>query len=132
MADEQINGIAGTNGEETTSTKDVAVKKTRGPRRPKNAIGAAVNAENGIADKPAKKTRAKRGTKTAEAKAPRAPRVSNRSGSTTMLPASASPTAVDEFADLLGLEEENRSLRKQLAEKLRAENADLRKRLGQN
>lgn len=36
----------------------------------------------------------------------------------------------DEFADLVALEEENQRLRKLLAEKLRAENADLRKRLG--
>ncbi|MBY2967336.1 transcriptional regulator [Rhizobium leguminosarum] len=40
-----------------------------------------------------------------------------------------SVAAVDEFADLLQLEEENQKLRKLLAEKLRAENADLRKRL---
>jgi putative transposase len=38
--------------------------------------------------------------------------------------------AGDEFADLVQLEEENQRLRKILAEKLRAENADLRKRLG--
>jgi putative transposase len=38
--------------------------------------------------------------------------------------------AMDEMADLLQLEEENKRLRKTLAEKLRAENADLRKRLG--
>lgn len=38
--------------------------------------------------------------------------------------------AGDELADLVKLEEENQRLRKQLAEKLRAENADLRKRLG--
>jgi putative transposase len=36
----------------------------------------------------------------------------------------------DELADLVQLEEENQRLRKQLAEKLRAENAELRKRLG--
>ncbi|MCY1740778.1 SyrB-like regulator [Ensifer sp. SL37] len=36
----------------------------------------------------------------------------------------------DEISDLLELEEENARLRKTLAEKLRAENADLRKRLG--
>jgi hypothetical protein len=45
----------------------------------------------------------------------------------------AMPVAVaaagDEMADLLQLEEENQKLRKLLAEKLRAENADLRKRL---
>ncbi|SEP37467.1 hypothetical protein SAMN05216228_11381 [Rhizobium tibeticum] len=40
-----------------------------------------------------------------------------------------SVAAVDEFADLLQLEEENQRLRKLLAETLRAENADLRKRL---
>lgn len=44
--------------------------------------------------------------------------------------ATASPTAVnEEMADLLQLEEENQKLRKLLAEKLRGENADLRKRL---
>jgi putative transposase len=40
--------------------------------------------------------------------------------------------AMDEMADLIQLEEENKRLRKTLAEKLRAENADLRKRLGLN
>jgi hypothetical protein len=35
----------------------------------------------------------------------------------------------DEMADILQLEAENQRLRKLLAEKLRAENADLRKRL---
>ncbi|ACM31154.1 SyrB2 transcriptional regulator (plasmid) [Rhizobium rhizogenes K84] len=36
----------------------------------------------------------------------------------------------DEFADLVQLERENQRLRQILAEKLRAENAELRKRLG--
>jgi cell shape-determining protein MreC len=44
-------------------------------------------------------------------------------------PTAPSVAAADEFADLLQLEEENQRLRKLLAEKLRAENADLRKRL---
>ncbi|MBO9101048.1 MULTISPECIES: SyrB-like regulator [Rhizobium] len=39
-------------------------------------------------------------------------------------------TASDDMADLLQLEEDNKKLRHALAEKLRAENADLRKRLG--
>lgn len=48
----------------------------------------------------------------------------------TMDAAPAVPVnAIDDMAELLRLEEENRSLRKQLSEKLRAENADLRKRL---
>lgn len=38
-------------------------------------------------------------------------------------------TPADDMADLLQLEEENQRLRKLLAEKLRSENADLRKRL---
>ncbi|OWK25349.1 hypothetical protein AJ87_11060 [Rhizobium yanglingense] len=42
----------------------------------------------------------------------------------------ATVPATDEVADLIQLEEENKSLRKTLADKLRAENADLRKRLG--
>jgi putative transposase len=36
----------------------------------------------------------------------------------------------DEFADLVQLEQENQKLRKLLAEKLRSENADLRRKLG--
>lgn len=39
-------------------------------------------------------------------------------------------SAGDEFAELVQLEEENQRLRKQLAEKLRTENTELRKRLG--
>lgn len=41
----------------------------------------------------------------------------------------AATSAGDEMADLLQLEEENKRLRKLLAEKLRAENADLRQKL---
>ncbi|RWX81474.1 transcriptional regulator [Neorhizobium lilium] len=42
---------------------------------------------------------------------------------------SAETAAIDALTDLLQLEEENQRLRKLLAEKLRAENADLRRRL---
>ncbi|WP_306372095.1 hypothetical protein [Rhizobium aegyptiacum] len=44
--------------------------------------------------------------------------------------APAPAPAPDELEDLLQLEEENKRLRKLLAEKLRQENTDLRKRLG--
>ncbi|KQU96020.1 MULTISPECIES: hypothetical protein [unclassified Ensifer] len=44
--------------------------------------------------------------------------------------ASSSVSAIDEMADLIQLEEENKMLRKELATKLRAENSELRKRLG--
>jgi putative transposase len=54
-------------------------------------------------------------------------------GSVQPAPATIAPPAAagDEMADLMRLEEENKSLRKELSDKLRAENADLRKRLGQ-
>ncbi|AXO68558.1 MULTISPECIES: hypothetical protein [Rhizobium/Agrobacterium group] len=46
-------------------------------------------------------------------------------------PVSAASLSVDdELAEFIQLEEENRRLRKLLSEKLRAENADLRKRHG--
>jgi putative transposase len=41
-------------------------------------------------------------------------------------------TDLDEMADLIQLEDENKRLRKALSDKLRAENVDLRKRLGLN
>jgi len=44
-------------------------------------------------------------------------------------PATVVSSAGDEMADLLQLEEENQRLRKLLAERLRSENADLRKKL---
>ncbi|MBB3610657.1 transposase [Rhizobium sp. BK602] len=48
-------------------------------------------------------------------------------------PAVTSPAAIgDELSDLVQLEKENQRLRKVLAEKLRAENAELRKKLGLN
>ena len=39
-------------------------------------------------------------------------------------------SAVDELAEFTKLDEENRRLRKQLSDKLRAENVELRRRLG--
>jgi len=44
--------------------------------------------------------------------------------------ATSSPMVVDDLADLLQLEEDNQRLRKSPPEKLRAENASLRDRLG--
>ncbi|CAN7709342.1 transcriptional regulator [Neorhizobium tomejilense] len=73
----------------------------------------------------------KRGRKAkADEGAPSAKRAPVKRAAKAVLAATApSVAAVDEFADLLQLEEENQRLRTQLAEKLRAENADLRKRL---
>jgi hypothetical protein len=135
MADENtienasLNAVAETTGETPT------VKKTRGPGRSRLAREAKIAAEAASAvEPPVKKTRAKRGSKSA-AKAiettesaavkTRAPR-----GRAASKVAQAGAVSTDEFADLLALEQENLALRKQLSEKLRAENADLRKRLG--
>jgi hypothetical protein len=52
-----------------------------------------------------------------------------RGPKTVKLSTAPSTAAIDQISDLLQLEEENQRLRKLLAEKLRAENADLRKRL---
>lgn len=94
----------------TDATADTAVgtaagngQKKRG-RKPQVVEGAAVG----------KRAYAKRAPKVEQAA---------KGGSTP---------AGDEMADLLQLEEENQKLRKLLAEKLRAENADLRKKLKLN
>jgi len=93
--------VAGEPAAALNATAGKRGKQTRG-RKPK-AIEVAVSA---------KSVPVKRGPKAVQA-------------ATTAAPAAA----IDEMADLLQLEEENQRLRKLLAEKLRAENADLRRRL---
>ena len=112
-------------------------KKARAPRRSKAAIDAAVAAEPAKAEKVAKE-RKKRGPKTAQATSAVAEKAAKPVGRrprkaaepTTATVASGPVSAADEMAELLLLEEENKRLRKSLAEKLRAENVDLRERLG--
>lgn len=124
MADETINDTT-VNAE--ASTTAAAPKKTRQARKSKNA-----DAETSVVAAPVKKTRAKRGTKSIQTKAakPADRETTERQPAATVAAAEATMPS-DGFADLIALEEENKSLRKQLSEKLRAENADLRKRLGQ-
>ncbi|MBO9102008.1 MULTISPECIES: SyrB-like regulator [Rhizobium] len=135
MADETETGAQIDVVAPETPTEAPASKKQRAPRRSKAEIEAAAAAKT-------PKVRQKR-----IGKAEAAP----VSGTTTVAaatkktvakgPANAKPVsqpatppaplnAADEMADLLQLEEENKKLRQALAEKLRAENADLRKRLG--
>lgn len=144
MADENSTGLnTEVTGTDATA-KAPAPKKQRAPRRQK------VAAETTVAAPPAKTAkvpsgRRKRGEQGGEAKpmavetqvigkSPRKDAV--RQTGRKRLPkqieqtASASVSAMDEMADLIKLEEENKRLRKTLADKLRAENADLRKRLG--
>ncbi len=136
MADESNTEIV-----ETAPAAEVAPpKKRRGPR-PKNVVADAT-AEPPAAAQPAR-GRKKRADKSADGnvsvaapavaktKATKAAKVATKTrGAKQPTATTASTPVLDGIADLLQLEEENARLRKALAEKLRAENAELRKRLG--
>lgn len=132
MADESNTEVV----EATTPAETAAPKKRRGPK-PKQATSEV--AAEAIEAKPAKAVGGRR--KTPEKSANEAVTGKAAAKTTTKKPAkstearpakqaSAPAPVLDEIADLLQLEEENAKLRKALAEKLRTENADLRKRLG--
>ncbi|OWV94170.1 transcriptional regulator [Rhizobium sp. R693] len=111
--------------------------KKRGPRAKKatpETASADVTVETPSPATPAKRGRPARAAKAkpivAEA-AGKAKRVGKtRAAKSTPAATTAPISAADDMAELLRLEEENQMLRKSLAEKLRQENADLRKRLG--
>lgn len=135
MTDE--NEVAGGAALTATEATAPAPKKERAPRRAKVAVDAATTSEPVKAEKVVKE-RKKRGPKTNQSAKPatdvtevrrgRKPRTVSKAAESV---AKAAPSsAADEMADLMQLEEENKRLRQTLAEKLRAENADLRKRLG--
>nr|WP_201009213.1 SyrB-like regulator [Rhizobium rhizogenes]QCL09379.1 putative transcriptional regulator syrB2 [Rhizobium rhizogenes]QCL09549.1 putative transcriptional regulator syrB2 [Rhizobium rhizogenes] len=141
MADENDAGSIVAAVEADAAAKMPVAKKQRAPRRQKAIAEATVAAS---AAKVAKGRR-KRGEQAGETtptpvealatnqRKTRAPNKGPRKNSATKQAgqaAEASVPAIDEFADLIQLEEENKRLRKTLADKLRAENADLRKRLG--
>ncbi len=110
-----------------------APKKQRKPRAKKAAPETAsveVAAEptaSTTAGKRGKQTRGRRPKSNGDASSAKSTPV--RRAPKAVQPSAAPVAAIDEMADLLQLEEENQRLRKLLAEKLRAENADLRKRL---
>jgi putative transposase len=106
------------------------VKKTRAPRQKKEAVAKDVAADVVAAPaEPAKPAggRAKE-VKAAPAKTEVAPKATR--AKRTPKAETAPAVVADALDDLITLEEENKRLRKQLAEKLRGENADLRKKLG--
>lgn len=137
--DNGTDAVTGTVEVNETST-EVPQKKQRAARRPKadadsaktRKAGATVRRKRGEKEaagsaKPADVQR--EAAKTEErvpAKRGRKPKASAAAETVTTQPVSA----MDEMADLLQLEEENKRLRNTLAEKLRGENAELRKRLG--
>lgn len=140
MADE--NEIGATSEVVTTDTpaKVPAPKKQRAPRRLKTAVEATASEPSATRVKTAKIPRKKRVTQVEAApavvKTPltatgriKGPRKA-KSVTQAEVPKEAPITAGDAIADFIQLEEENKRLRAALAGKLRAENADLRKRLG--
>lgn len=135
MADEINNAPAAV---DAPATKE---KKTRAPRKPKAAPEAISNSS---VSAPVKKTRAPRknvasasepvvaatATKTPASGKKAAPIAKSQPAKRAARSTVAAVSSTDGFSELLKLEEENQKLRKSLSEKLRAENADLRKKLG--
>lgn len=130
MADENNTEIV-----ETPAVEVAPPKKRPGPK-PKKVVSEATTAAAVTDTAPTVKGRRKRGEKSTgaegaavavkaknTAKGVRKPRAAKEVST-------ASTPVLNDIADLLQLEEENARLRKALAEKLRAENVDLRKRLG--
>lgn len=111
-----------------TAVPAEAPKKQRAPRRVKATLETRIAETK---EKPGKlvKERKKRGPKASPASASNANQTAAAS-KPQQDKATAPASAADEMADLLRLEEENKALRQELAEKLRTENEDLRKRLG--
>lgn len=117
-------------------------KKNRAPRKPKAAPEAMVNnsvsAPVKMTRRSANRTLASDASTTSVLAAPvvkstsnvKQPVVSKARTSSSSLQAAGTSPELDGFADLLKLEEENQKLRKALSEKLRAENTELRKKLG--
>ena len=135
MADE-TNMSEQVSTEPETALATAPEVKRRGPRAKKAALEVVTSEASG--DAPAvKKTRAKRSSKNAAVEVKPSvrrggPKAKAAIETTLESPAqNVSPitAAGDEMEDLLQLEQENQRLRKLLAEKLREENASLRKRL---
>lgn len=136
MADETNMSEQVSNQPETALATAPEVKR-RGPRAKKVAPEAVTS--EALGDAPAvNKTRAKRGSKNAAVEVKPSARRGGRKAKAAIektvesVAQNVSPitAAGDEMEDLLQLEQENQRLRKLLAEKLREENAGLRKRLG--
>jgi len=123
---------------EATTPAEVAAPKKRGPRAKK--VASDVTSEEASAapkvkrgrkpkEKPADLKVAEPSSAVSKTRAKGVAKATGKRSASTSS-AEAPVSALDEIADLLQLEEENARLRKALSEKLRTENADLRKRLG--
>jgi putative transposase len=142
MTDETnpIPAVDTATGDASSKTKTM---KTRAPRKPKAATEAVINTSTSVPVKktrgPGKQTAVSNTPVTSEVVAPtvKAPTSARKPVALNAQPpkpaqpqVTIAPAETDGFAELLKLEEENQQLRKALSEKLRAENADLRKKLG--
>jgi hypothetical protein len=105
----------------------IAVKKQRKPRAKKNSV-VATTAESAPAGTDGRKKRGRKPRVSVDP-TPVEPAAPKLAPTPDRIADDAATSAGDEMADLLQLEAENQKLRKMLAEKLRAENADLRKKL---
>jgi hypothetical protein len=105
----------------------VVAKKQRKPRAKKTAV-VATTAESATANTDGRKKRGRK-PRLSEDPAPVEPTAPKPALNAEQTADDAATSGGDEMADLLQLEAENQKLRKMLAEKLRAENADLRKKL---
>lgn len=127
---------------DTTTNNDApasvvaAIDAPKVQRKPRAKKAAPETASVEVAAEPAVSTTAGKRGKQTRGRRPKANGDASSAKSTPVTrapkavqPSAAPVAAIDEMADLLQLEEENQRLRKLLAEKLRAENADLRKRL---
>ena len=121
------------------------VKKQRAPRRSKAEIEATLSTSPTTVKSPTVrkkraapveaapavvKTPVAKTAKVTGAKGPGKTKAVSPAKAPAKAPTKSKVTASDGIADLIQLEAENKKLRKALAEKLRSENADLRKRLG--
>lgn len=135
MVDENDSNTATENTEAEQPVTASEPKKQRAKRRTPAELAAVAESKSQKAKSKTKATPAEASKPTSTSKAPSvksALKASPKSDATTRAEQPKSPSAsVDDFAELLQLEEENKGLRKALSEKLRVENAELRKRLGQ-
>lgn len=133
MADDD-NKTSQTETTEAKAATQPPVKKTRAPRQ-KKVTAAAQDTGTETVTSPAGAVKSGRGrgksAKLAAAKPDVAPKVARTPRTPkAVVPSEPAPVVgLDELEDLIKLEEENQSLRKLLAEKLRSENAELRKKL---
>jgi putative transposase len=132
MADETLT--SGNDEVESTDAGARTTKKQRAPRRSKVTPEVKVAAEPSRVETVAKERKQRGGKAAQSAVVTRKEPVGAKTRSAVAKPVKAAAntpgSAMDEMAELLQLEEENKRLRRTLADKLRAENADLRKRLG--